>query len=126
MTNLPKKIKIAQFLILAYLIAELIGFYICYTLTDLFGDGLTDPFQIAWLLTNLFLAYNISLKQNWAKICLIILYLIDILYYFQQIENEFAFDISIGIVSVIKKILQLSIIIILLTKSTKPNSSISS
>ena len=126
MTNLPKKIKIALFLILAYLITELIGFYICYTLTDLFGDGLTDRFQIAWLLTNLFLAYNISLKQNWAKICLIILYLIDILYYFQQIENEFAFDISIGIVSVIKKILQLSIIIILLTKSTKPNSFISS
>jgi hypothetical protein len=115
---MQKKIKIVLFLIFTYIITELISYYICFILTDLFGDGLTDPFQIAWLLTNLFLAYNISLNQNWARICLIILYLIDILYYFHQIENEFAFDLSIGIISVIKKLLQLSIMIILFSRTS--------
>lgn len=118
MTNIPKLIKIVIVLIFTYLITELMRCYLYFTLTEVFGESLTKTFQIAGFLTNLFLVYNISLRQNWARICLIIFYLIDTAFCYRHIVDEFDFDLSIGIISVVKKMLQLIIVIILLSKSS--------
>ncbi len=119
MISIPKSLKIAILLVFVYLLTELLRCYLYYRETEVFGESLTQTFLIIVFLTNLFFVYNISLRQNWARIGLIVFYLIDILSCFHHIADEFDFVLTIGIVSVIKKILQLSIIIILLSKTSR-------
>ena len=102
-------------LIYISIIIELMKRYLLKTILfiDPFESHVSLNYLIIGFLVNLFLAYNISLRQPWSRIILLIVYLIDIILFFRHISLEFMEHWSIGFLATLKGILQATVLIIL-------------
>lgn len=112
---MPKRIKLAILLILTSMATELIRCYLYNVLTfdGPFGGNFSLNFMLIGFLTNLFVAFNISHRQGWARFILFVFYLLETIINIPSILYDFNENLSIGIVSMVKKMLQLSVLIIL-------------
>lgn len=112
---MPKKIKLAILLIIMLMATELVRCYLYNELTfdGPFGGNYSLNLLLIGFLTNLFVAFNISHRQSWARFILIVFYLVETFIMIPSILYDFNENLNIGIVTIIKKLLQLFVLIIL-------------
>ena len=120
-TEVPKKIKQASILVYVSLLIGLIKSVLYETMTD--QKMLSDPKSLTiGILTILiigFFGYKIGKGKNWARITLLVLFIIGMLGVPFIIMTEFQMNPIIGIVSVVQMLIQLYVLIILCSGESK-------
>lgn len=118
--EIPKKIKQSANLIY---ISLLVGFFkssLYETMTSL--KILSDPKNLAAALVTIlligFIGYMISQGKNWARIILLVLFILGLVGYPTIVMTEFKISPIIGIVSIIQMLIQLYVLFILFSRET--------
>jgi|AVFP01.1.fsa_nt_gi preprotein translocase subunit Sss1 len=119
--EIPKKIKQASLLVYVSLIVGLLKSALYETMTNqkILSDPKSLTIAIVTILIIGFLGYKIGQGKNWARITLLILFVIGMLGFPFVILNEFQMSPIIGIVSIAQMLIQLYVLVILFSGQSK-------
>jgi len=120
-SEIPKKIKQAANLVYLSLLVGLIKSLLYETMTT--QKMLSDPkllsVGIFTILIIGFLGYKIGQGKNWARITLLVLFILGMIGYPFIVLTEFQTSILIGTVSIVQILIQLYVLIILFSGESK-------
>ena len=119
-SEIPKKVKQSAYMVYASLGVGLIksGLYETLTTQKILSDSTSLTVGIVTILLIGLLGYMIGQGKNWARITLLILFVIGMIGYPFIVLTEFRANSIIGIVSVIQMLIQLYVLIILFSGKT--------
>ena len=121
LNEVPKKVKLAEYLVYVTLVIGLIKSALYEMLTS--QKILTEPKAlIIWIITIIIIAFfgfEIGKGKNWARITFLVLFIIGALMNYPILIAEFKMSLIIGIISIIQILIQLYILIILFTGESK-------
>lgn len=120
-SEIPKKIKQAANLVYLSLLVGLIKSTLYETMTN--QKILADPKSLVIALITIliigFLGFKISQGKNWARIILLVMFILGMIAYPFIIIAEFQMNSLIGIVSIVQMLIQLYVLIILYSGEAK-------
>lgn len=120
-TEVPKKIKQAAILVYVSLLVGLIKSILYETMTNqkMLSDPKSLTIGIVAIIIIGFFGYKIGQGKNWARITLLVLFIIGMLSFPFIILNEFQMSPIIGVVSSVQMLIQLYVLVILFTGQSK-------
>jgi len=121
LSEIPKKIKQAANLVYLSLLVGLIKSVLYETMTT--QKMLSNPKSLAIGIITIFiigfLGYMIGQGKNWARITLLVFFIIGMIGYPFIVLNEFLSSSIIGVVSIVQMLIQLYVLIILFSGEPK-------
>ena len=117
----PKKIKQAVNLVYLSLAIGLVKSILYETMTS--QKMLSDPKALSigvFVIVIIgFFGYKIGQGKNWARITLLVLFILGMIWYPFIVLSEFGISPMIGIISIVQMLIQLYVLIILFNKESK-------
>lgn len=120
-TEVSKKIRQAANLVYLSLLVGLIKsiFYETMTNQKILSDSKSLTIGIVTIIIIGFIGYKIGQGKNWARITLLVLFIIGMIGFPFIILNEFQINPIIGVVSITQMFIQLYVLIILFSGESK-------
>ncbi|WP_456314154.1 hypothetical protein [Pseudomonas shirazensis] len=121
LNEVPKKVKLAEYLVYFTLVIGLIksALYEILTSQKMLTELKTLIIGIITIIIIAFFGFEIGKGKNWARITFLVLFIIGTLMSYPLLINEFKMSLIIWIISIIQILIQLYILIILFTGESK-------
>jgi hypothetical protein len=120
LTIMPNKVKIALLFIGVYLVSELVKFILYKLITNEAIELKSTGFLVFTILFIGFFAYKIKERKNWAKIAVLVLFVMKIISLPWVILGEYLYHPVISLLSAVQLLILIIVLVFLFNKESEP------